>query len=663
MSQSLGCRPRQLMLAVALLLLTQWSGLAESQSEEIISTTVVNTVYGPVLGEITRISAPDIPSTLLKRFRGIPFAAPPLGELRFAPPQPPQKWSTVRDTTQYGPSCIQNVGAQRITSGTSEDCLTLNIYSPVSNFTTDTFPVMVWIYGGSYRDGSSVLYDGSVLAALGKVVVVTINYRLGAFGFASSTIPDKISGNMGFMDQQMALRWVNQNIETFSGDVAQVTIFGESAGAGSVSLHLISPKSQSLFRRAISESGSMLSPWAVQNAADLTLSVQALAQGLQCLTPGLYVDVTCLRNKTAEEILTAQNVIYDFWKKTNRQLPFTPVIDGAVLPLAPDLALPAGDFMPLEVLSGVNQNEYGLFAAYAIAARNPPVPSINSTEFNASLSSFTNLGYWGFPPAGLSKAVHDVINFEYTDWEDPNSGEARLQSSITAGSDFNFVCPLQQQADQWSKARFAALGAKLYMYQFSHKDGTFPDWVGVPHAAELPYVFGEVLMTNYLAKPLTGQLYYVTEDDRNVSLTMISIWSAFAHTGDPSNGLIETGANFTTWPVFNSTTRPYVDISINPSQGSFLHNEKCQMLAQLTPKLIKYCRTDPGPNSPLTRGTEAPPPEQPCSSKSQAYFYATIILAIVAAMFLVEIVFLSFRVHDAKRRAREYDVRKGLMSD
>ncbi|XP_065183635.1 cholinesterase 2-like isoform X2 [Sycon ciliatum] len=501
MAQSLGCRPRQLMLAVALLLLSQWSGLAESQSEDIISTTVVNTVNGPVLGEIIRISAPDIPPTLLKRFRGIPFAAPPLGELRFAPPQPPQKWSTVRETTQYGPSCIQNVQAQRIPGEISEDCLTLNVYAPVSDSLTETFPVMVWIYGGSYRDGSSVLHDGSPLAALGKVVVVTLNYRIGALGFTSSTIQDEVGGNMGFMDQQLALHWVNQNIEAFSGDIDRVTVFGESAGGSSVGLHMISPKSQSLFHRAIMESGSILSGWCVQRQADLTLSTQALAQGLQCLTPLLHIDLKCMRSKTAEQILAAQNVVYDYWRKTGRQFPYTPVIDGNIIPMAPDAALSSGNFMPLEVLSGVNQNEWGLFVSHM------SVPAINSSEYDISLTRFTNLGYWGFPPADLTEAIHDVVNFEYTNWEDPNSGEARLQSVMTAGNDFNFVCPLQQQADQWSKARVAALGAKLYMYQFSHKDDAFPEWVGVPHTAEEVHCRQEEATTSWKFRVYTIYLF------------------------------------------------------------------------------------------------------------------------------------------------------------
>ena len=352
---------------------------------------------------------------------------------------------------------------------------------------SSSLAVMVWIYGGSYRDGSATLYDGRLISALGNVIVVTMNYRLGAFGFLASTTYDFLPGNFGLLDQQAAIKWVNANIFRFGGNPNEVTIFGESAGAGSVNMHLISPTIKGYFRRAIAESGSVLSSFAVKRASEQTLSAQFLASELKCLAQ-TYVDVKCLRNASATQILTAQNLVYGFYADQQLELPFTPVFGGKnnpALPTDPLTALKTQDFRHVELMSGVNADEFSLFFVSKITATPTGSPSINMSVFSQQVNGFVGNGYSGFPPAGSNNYVKDTVRYAYTNWSDPHSGEQLLQGVIQCGTDFAFVCPLQLQADYWSSTENALQGAKLYQYLFSHRFGVYPEWAGVPHAAEV----------------------------------------------------------------------------------------------------------------------------------------------------------------------------------
>lgn len=213
-------------------------------------------------------------------FLGIPFAKPPLGDLRFAPPVPADPWKGKRDATQMPKACMQyisgafdkaNPATQIWINNTvmDEDCLYLNIWVPTESLGTGAlFPVLVWIFGGGFFSGSASLdvYDGRFLSAMESVIVVSMQYRLGPFGFLY--IESEVDGNMGLKDQQLALKWVQDNIKAFNGDPNQVTIFGESAGAVSVGLHYLAPTSRPLFKRMIMESSSPLNRWALSTPAD-----------------------------------------------------------------------------------------------------------------------------------------------------------------------------------------------------------------------------------------------------------------------------------------------------------------------------------------------------------------------------------------------------------
>src|SRR4051812_20433483 len=294
------------------------------------TSPIVETTAGRVAGTI---------EDSLAVFKGIPYAAPPVGPLRFRPPQPIEPWTPEQGATEYGPWAPQEPSALTALFGTgtvtqSEDCLTLNVWTPAVDDARR--PVMVWIHGGAFVTGagSFALYEGHRLAARGDVVVVTVNYRLGVLGFAAHpALRDDESGaagNWGLLDQIAALRWVQENIANFGGDPANVTIFGESAGSMSVSTLLGTPMAAGLFRRAITQSGGAVG--APMEAAVLTTEMVTQELGLD--------SVAVLRAAPVDRILAAQAAVAKSVAIANGP-PFVPAIDGAVLP-EPPLAAVAG---------------------------------------------------------------------------------------------------------------------------------------------------------------------------------------------------------------------------------------------------------------------------------------------------------------------------------
>jgi para-nitrobenzyl esterase len=277
---------------------------------------------------------------------GIPYAAPPVGELRFAAPQPPPAWTGERDATQYGKAAMQLSSATPVAEpmvqrlGTSEDCLTLNVWSPAADGAKR--PVLVWIHGGAFMMGTAATYSGAELAALGDLVVVTVNYRLGPLGFVA--FPGAAT-NCGLRDQLAALAWVQENIAAFGGDPDRVTVAGESAGSVAVSLHLISPNARGLFRAAIAQSGSISLVATAERGRELaSLYTAALGDDLRAVPAQRFVDVHM------------QIMMANLGTVTTR-----PVLDGDVLPATPE-ALFAAPHAPVPLLSGSNKDEATLFA-------------------------------------------------------------------------------------------------------------------------------------------------------------------------------------------------------------------------------------------------------------------------------------------------------------
>nr|XP_051686083.1 cocaine esterase isoform X6 [Oryctolagus cuniculus] len=318
------------------------------------ASPIRNTHTGQVRGSLIHVEGTDAG---VHTFLGIPFAKPPLGPLRFAPPEPAEAWSGVRDRTSHPAMCLQDIAAMNTQAlklvnltlpsiPVSEDCLYLNIYSPARAREGSDLPVMVWIHGGSLVIGLASMYDGSALVAFEDVVVVTIQYRLGVLGFFS-TGDQHAAGNWGYLDQVAALCWVQQNIAHFGGNPGRVTIFGESVGAISVSAHVLSPMSQGLFHGAILQSGVVLLPRFIMNSSDVISTMVANLSACDHKNSKAFVD--CLRGKSAEEMLAITKAL--------KIIPA--VVDGAFLPRHPQELLSSADFRPVPCIIGVNNDEYG----------------------------------------------------------------------------------------------------------------------------------------------------------------------------------------------------------------------------------------------------------------------------------------------------------------
>ena len=285
------------------------------------STVTIQTRLGKMMGlsESNNINGVIYTYNVFKR---IPFAKPPIGDLRFEEPVPFGSWEGTLDATTFGPSCIQPPSMPSNFTQ-SEDCLYLNIYVPGGASALNQKSVMVWIHDGGYIFGEGTRYDGSFLSGIGDVIVVTLNYRLNAFGFLSSA-DNVIIGNYGLWDQKLAIQWVNDNIDIFGGNAKSITLFGESAGAFSVSLHSLHPQNRGLFQRVIMQSGTANS--IIATSAIPRLTAQQLARELNCSTELTKDTLKCFKNKSTQEMYKAYMEL-----PFAERITFAPVVDGKFL--------------------------------------------------------------------------------------------------------------------------------------------------------------------------------------------------------------------------------------------------------------------------------------------------------------------------------------------
>jgi para-nitrobenzyl esterase len=437
-------------------------------------------------------------------FKGIPFAAPPVGDLRWRAPQPALVWSGVRKADRFSPVCPQH-GAYPPESPPelmSEDCLYLNIWTP-AKASAGRLPVMVWIYGGALENGSAStpLYSGDELAKR-NVILVTINYRLGALGFLalralSQESKRGISGNYGLLDQIAALRWVHNNIGVFGGDPQKVTVFGQSSGSISVSALVTSPLAKGLFQRAIGQSGGLFEP--IDMAPGFKLA-GAEKEGEEFVRTSGAKSLRDLRRMSAEEVL-----------KTAFSAHF--IVDGYALNKAPFDAYQDGEQNDVDVLVGTNLDEGQLFFA---------TKTVTVSNFNELLA-----GDFSRPIVWLMGPMPGV-----------SDSEARA-SATTFEGDMRF------RWDMWTWARLAADAGKtkVFFYQFS-RTPPFPFGaryvgLGATHGMEMPYVFDHL---DQQPVPWTAQ-------DRKLASVMSAYWTNFAAAGDPN------GPGLPKWPEFGSSAK------------------------------------------------------------------------------------------------------------
>jgi para-nitrobenzyl esterase len=458
---------------------------------------VAGTANGPVRG---------LANGAVNEFLGIPYAAPPVGALRWQPPQPAARWSGVRDATQFAPHCPQPATPFGQAS-MSEDCLFLNVFTPSHKWAGSHFPVMVWIHGGALVTGESDDYIPTKLVEDG-VTVVTINYRLGALGFlAHPALADANgqSGDYGLMDQQAALRWVQRNIASFGGDPHNVTIFGESAGGLSVLSQVASPQARGLFQRAIVESGSYNLTQASLSSAEAAGEAFAASAGCASQT------AACLRSLPVSAILANENTAG-----------YTPNINTEVLPETLKTAFATGDFNRVPIINGTNRDEWRLFVALSELEGNP----VTAANYQSMIST----------TLGVPAAVAAIIAAEY-----PLSAFPSPSVALGAvGTDAIFACPART-IDQ-SVSQFVP----TFAYEFNDENApenflppvSFP--YGAAHASEIQYLMD--LPTAAFPGTLTAQ-------QQQLAAIMKGYWTNFAKRGFPSF----FGTPF--WPPFNFTQK------------------------------------------------------------------------------------------------------------
>jgi para-nitrobenzyl esterase len=513
------------MLGFAVLVLASAFAPASSLSAQEVKPVRIDA--GPVQGSV---------EDGITIYKGIPFATPPLGDLRWQAPKPPAPWTEVLKADKFAPACMQvpivmpALGMDAL--AVNEDCLYLNVWTPAKT-PKDKVPVMVWIYGGGFTIGGTSLaqYDGRNLAKKG-VILVSIAYRLGQFGFLASPELSKEqgghSGNYGLMDQIAGLQWVKKNIAAFGGDPHRVTIFGESAGGIAVSMLSASPLAKGLFTGAISESGGNFGPEKQGNdnegGANMVSLATAEKNGAAYLSKLGAASIADARKKTADEVMKASSPgLGGSW----------PVFDGYVLLGDQYKLYEEGKYNDTPVLIGSNSDEGALFVATTTSAA-------YQNQIKAGYSDYADKILSAYPSdtdAHALRSARDMFRDATFAW--PTWSWARLQSKTGKG--------------------------KVYVYYFSHRPPypdapQFKDW-GAAHAGEIGFVFENFTK----AMP-------ATDADLRVSSEVSSYWTNFAKTGDPN------GAGLPNWPAFTNANQQVMNLN-DPSQAIPVPNlEKLQVL-------------------------------------------------------------------------------------
>lgn len=491
-----------------------------------ICETPVQTTEGVVIGK-------SVEKENACAYLGIPYAAPPVGTLRWRAPQPPVKRKEAYHAVSFGMRCMQaplpGLKEEPDEPGTGEDCLYLNIWRPNKE---GKFPVMVWIHGGGLINGSGSqsLYRGERLAGRKNVVLVTINYRLTVFGFLAlpqmaTESPDGSIGNFGLLDQIFALKWVRQNIASFGGDADNITIFGESAGGWSVCNLMASPLADGLFHKAIIESGGCDATKTVEEGFDdsAKFAIKAGCKGKNALA--------CLRTLPSKKLLEYVGDLSEMVKNTvGGRIKFTwlPVEDGVVLKNTPIESIRKGEYNRVPLIVGSNKEEGKLFVMFFPGLRLLPKFACNQYVKRAFGEEFLEVFEKFYP---------------YRNYKRP------LDAILDTMGDIGLGCKNFDAAEAT-----ASVGGKVFYYRFDYNEHRLPNYLGSAHSTEIPFVFGWLDFS-------IGKLLFSSKQAKKaqpLADAMMSYWTNFARTGDPN------GEGLPQWFSYDTSTRQriYFDIPI-----------------------------------------------------------------------------------------------------
>lgn len=533
----------------------------------------------------------------VRKFLGIPYAEPPIGNLRFKKPVMKMMLKSPYKAQSYSAKCPQAYLSE--SDRASEDCLYLNIFTPAGSSNDSQKPVMLWIHGGGFIVGFANVYESDVISTIGDVIVVTINYRLGVQGFFSSH-DSQAKGNYGLWDQHLAIRWVHENIAAFGGDPGNITIFGESAGSSSVIYQMLYPGNKGLFKRAIAESGT-IAAWAVSHGdTNRDLSIK-FARSLGCIELTQMVD--CLRQKPEADIIAAtikiENEAID---EVNRS--WVPIFDNEfVLAKTPDILSELSDpvirsskypqFQGIDLLIGGNNYDGVVYQDLTMQILNNTTPT--SIKYEISQNQFENI----VVPRALESWLDekptplaiDLSVTEYTDWDDPLNAIKRLRNSLDIWTDYAVNAPMVSTASSHVNS-----SSSTYLYQFSVTPpkrlleiAPVLDGVDVAcHSDELPYVFG---FTKNLRQYWNMSFSSITTNDYTLAKDVITMWTNFAKSGNPNFPVKLTTTRGVTWPEYDVSGQKYLEIKSKSSEvKQRLRAEQVEFWNNLLPGMQAFAK-------------------------------------------------------------------------
>ncbi|KAK6171282.1 hypothetical protein SNE40_019505 [Patella caerulea] len=582
----------------------------------------INTKVGTIKGKISTVQLPDGTSKQTAEYLGIPYGAPPVGDLRFEKPVPAAKFNQTYDALNYGLPCpqyfkVDNMFGLTPPSLTSEDCLRLDIYSPQTSG-SKTYPVMLFIYGGSFTKGQSSTYNGQNLAAYGKVVMVTINYRVGPFGFLS-TGDDQALGNYGLWDQHLAIKWVKKNIDSFGGDASRITIFGQSAGGASVAFQTLFSGNKGMFQRAITESGPANAKWATTDEVTAFFNAKKLALKFNCTLPQKQASseiVRCLKSVKNFSLLA-------MYASGDNGFSWGPMIENdfitsqEIITIGQKPPSSKAFFQNFDMIIGTNGYEghfimSGLYQAALAHLKTVPIGMLRTVMRGILETSIKRQS----PNTKSLQAMVDAAMFVYSNAENPNDRNFNLKQINDFVTDNVFFMAAVQ--DVVSHA-YMNNRTNTYQYEFNHAYPVLPpgnEWLqGATHGGELPFVFG-------FPSTLPGYSLELVKMTWPFSKIVMDYWTNFAKTGNPN----KPRNVVTEWKAYNSMDEDYLYFPMTGTTeaGRYLNARRRDFWLNYLPQIVR-------------RGAESGTQNVPCvpTSSSNLNIFSSLLYSVLATLHLL----------------------------